>query len=282
MNLSQKLLPVLLIILLSSCSNTKKNLPKPHIKLYALECGDVMVKNAALFSPGIDQDVEKHLTVSCYLIKHPNGIILFDTGLNDAIGKKAIKIYDGNFTLKVLNPLMAQLKDIGVTPESVNYLVLSHFHLDHTGNANNFTNATLLVQKKEYDAAFGKYANKYGYNLLSYEKLKNNKVIKLRGDYDVFKDGSVIIKSTPGHTIGHQSLFVDLIKTGPVVLSGDVYHFAKNRENRLVPIFSYDKKQTLKSMEKLDKFVADNKATLWIGHDYEQNQTIKHSPKFYE
>jgi len=282
MTISQKLLSVILIIFLSSCANPQKNLPKPLIKLYAFNCGDVMVKNVAVFSPGIDQDMPKHLTVSCYLIKHPKGNILFDTGLDDKIGKKGVKLYDGLFEIKVLKPLMAQLKEINVAPESINYLVLSHFHPDHTGNANNFIGATLVVQRKEYNAAFGKYARKYGYKPETYEKLQDSKVIKLRGDYDIFKDGSVIIKSTPGNTIGHQSLFVDLIKTGPIVLSGDVYHFTKNRENRLVPVFSYDKKETLESMEKLDKFIADKKATLWIGHDYEQNQIIKHSPKFYE
>jgi glyoxylase-like metal-dependent hydrolase (beta-lactamase superfamily II) len=139
-----------------------------------------------------------------------------------------------------------------------------------------------LIQQAEYDAAFGEDPTKFGFNPASYEQLDKSKIKVLKGDYDVFGDGKVVIKTAPGHTPGHQVLFVNLDETGPIVLSGDLYHFTKNRVHRRVPSFNFDKEQTLAAMEKIEQFVNDENAQFWIQHDIEQNQTIKHSPEFYQ
>ena len=106
--------------------------------------------------------------------------------------------------------------------------------------------------------------------------------VLLDGDHDVFGDGTVVIKSAPGHTPGHQVLFVDLAETGPLVLSGDLYHFPENRTLKRVPTFNFDEAQTLASMDAVEDFLFESGGTLWIEHDSAANALLNKSPAYYE
>jgi len=277
---------VLAVSIFSACTtkpdkggpaNTIEEVQKPALKVYVFTVGDILVKDISLFNPGVDSGQTKKFTNSAYLIRHEKGDLIWDTGLPDQLAA----LPDGNdgpaFLMKMPKTLASQLKEINVSPEEIEYLAISHMHGDHTGNANLFTNATLLFQQEEYTALFeGEQVAP------NFDSLKNNEAVKLTGDYDVFGDGSVVIKKAPGHTPGHQVLFLDLPKTGPVVLSGDLYHFTKNRELRGVPAFNTDKEQTFQSMDAVEAFIKEKHATLWIQHDLEQNQGLPHSPAFSE
>ena len=268
-------LAVLSTLLLSACSQ------KPPLTLHVFECGQVNVHDISLFSPGVDEGQPKELVGSCYLIQHEKGSMIWDTGLPDALAGNKADAFGGKLTLSVGNTFASQLDAIGIKPDSIEYLGISHFHGDHTGNANLFKNASLFIQKAEYDAAFGENPKQFGFNPDSYSQINIEKIQILNGDHDVFGDGSVIIKTAPGHTPGHQMLLVNLEKEGPIMLSGDLYHFTKNREHKRVPSFNFDKKQTLETMDAIEKFVKESGAQFWIQHDKEQNATIKHSPEFY-
>ncbi|MFY0702056.1 MAG: N-acyl homoserine lactonase family protein [Bermanella sp.] len=265
-------------LLLSACSQNTQ----PKLTLHVFECGNVEVKDISIFSPGVDEGKTKFLTNSCYLIQHEKGNMIWDTGLPDALEGKGGEAFGGKLLLTVTNPLSKQLDEINVNPQQVDFIGISHFHGDHTGNANLFENASLFIQQAEYDAAFGEDPSKFGFNPPSYAQLDKSKIKVLDGDHDVFGDGSVVIKAAPGHTPGHQVLFLNLDETGPVVLSGDLYHFTKNREHKRVPSFNFDKEQTLAAMDVIEQFVDAEGAQFWIQHDKEQNQTIKHSPEFYQ
>ena len=115
-----------------------------------------------------------------------------------------------------------------------------------------------------------------------YEGLRDAKKIILQGDHDVFGDGTVQILTAPGHTPGHQVLFVDLENTGPLVLSGDRYHFRVSREQRYVPQFNHDAPMTLKSMARIERFVDDRQASFWIEHDLAAFEEQKKAPEFYD
>jgi len=157
--------------------------------------------------------------------------------------------------------------------------VLPHA-LDHVGNANMFTAATLYMQQAEYDAAFGPEATTpVRLRAALYEKLRANPVIKLNGDYDVFGDGSVKILSTPGHTPGHQSLLVRHAQ-GPAPWScqGIWWHFRDNFEARRAPSFNFDRDQSLQSIDKVAAILKSERAQLWINHDSAQSATILHAP----
>ena len=256
--------------------------PAP-VRLYAMDCGTIDVSDISVFSPGVDVGKKKTLTDSCYLIVHPKGVLMWDTGLSDEIaGMPAGKQLGDKFHGSLKKTVASQLKEAGVAPDAVTYLGVSHMHFDHIGNVGLFPKATLLMQKEELASAFGPDAAKFGNDPKNYPTLGANPKQELSGDHDVFGDGSVVIKRTPGHTPGHQSLFVKLKKTGNVLLSGDLAHFTKNWENRRVPSFNFDKEMSIKSMNDMAAFIKENKAQLWIQHDLEQNKKLKHVPKFYE
>ena len=262
-------------LLLSACSQS------PSLTLQVFDCGEVDVRDISLFSPGVNVGENKNLVGSCYLIQHPKGNLIWDTGITDSIGDKGVEVFGGKLKLTVSNPLAKQLAAINIKPEDIAFLGISHFHGDHTGNANLFTNSQLFIQQAEYDAAFGDTPEKFGFNPASYSQLNKEKIKIINGDHDIFGDGSVIIKTAPGHTPGHQMLLVNLEKEGPIMLSGDLYHFSKNREHRRVPTFNFDKEQTLETMEHIESFVKESGAQFWIQHDKEQNASIKHSPNIY-
>ena len=265
--------------LLASCSLLQR---APDIRLYVFDCGNILARDVSVFSPGVDEGQAKELTDSCYLIRHPAGDLVWDTGLPDSLGTAGTDAMNGTFHVNVTHPFAQQLEELNVAPASIRYLGISHFHFDHTGNANLFTGATLLIQQEEYDAAFGPDPAKAGFNPASYDKLDRSKIQVLQGDQDVFGDGRVVIKKAVGHTPGHQVLFLDLPDTGPILLSGDLYHFSKNRKFRRVPSFNFNKEQTEHSMEQIEQFVREKGAQIWIQHDREQNQTLRHAPAFYQ
>lgn len=254
-----------------------------HVRVYAMDCGSVDVSDISVFSPGVDKDKKKTLTDSCYLIMHPKGTLMWDTGFSDELAALPDgKVISPLFHARLKKTVAAQLKEIGVAPEAVTYMGLSHMHFDHIGNVGLFPKATLLMQKEEYASAFGPDAAKFGNDIANYPTLKANPVTQLEGDHDVFGDGRVVIKRTLGHTPGHQSLFLKLKKTGNILLSGDMAHFTSNWEHRRVPAFNFDKDRSVTTMNEMDAFMKKNKATLWIQHDLEQNEKIKHAPQYYD
>ena len=281
-NLIRRTVITILLLVLSACA-TERTAPTSALRLYVFNCGQIEVLDISVFQPGIGKGVHKTLTDSCYLVVHPKGTLMWDAGLPDALVQKPEGItFMNTFVLKVTNPLAAQLKEIGYAPETITNLGISHMHGDHVGNVGLFPRAIFLVQKEEYAAAFGSEPGKFGFDPTTYTSLKSNPVKTLEGDYDVFGDGTVVIKRLVGHTPGHQALYLKLAKTGNILLSGDLAHYTDNWENKRVPSFNFNKEQSIKSMEDTEKFLKENHAVLWIQHDLEQNAGIKHAPAFFD
>jgi glyoxylase-like metal-dependent hydrolase (beta-lactamase superfamily II) len=178
--------------------------------------------------------------------------------------------------------LKAQLAEAGYAPADIRYLAVSHYHYDHTGNANEFASATWLVRQAERDAMFSD-APPANVQRATFDALKNSKTVFITSDeYDVFGDGSVVIKWAPGHTPGHQTLFVKLAKTGPVLLSGDLYHYLEEMTLDRVPTFEFDAAQTRRTRTAIDAFLKKNRAQLWIQHGFAENAARKKGPAFYD
>jgi len=250
---------------------------KPGIeRLYILNCGEGVAADISRWSPGVNVGKSMDFVDSCYLIKHAQGWLLWDTGVTDAIsampdGQKPSD--PGATHWKRPKTLVSQLNQLGVKPADIKYVAVSHTHPDHIGNITLFPEAMLLVQKAEYE-----WPDPLGVGRFKPE----HPVTKLEGDKDVFGDGSIVIISTPGHTPGHQSLLVKLPKTGAVLLSGDAVHFKSNWENRRVPSMNVDKDMTTASMQRMADIMAKEKAQLWINHDKAQRDTLKMAPDFYD
>jgi N-acyl homoserine lactone hydrolase len=245
-------------------------------RLYVLDCGTNDGKNQGRWSPGVNEGKPILLGDNCYLIRHAKGMLLWDTGQPDSIAGKpeGVPTAGGEIIARRTKTLAAQLAEIHVKPSDITYVAISHSHGDHIGNIEAFPRSTILMQQAEWDFAFADPAK----SPLSAKQ----KVRKLNGDLDVFGDGSVMILSTPGHTPGHESLLVNLRKTGPVLLSGDAAHFKDNWDNRRVPGGNFNKEQTVASMNRLAGLMTDLHAQLWINHDKPQTDATAHSPKYYQ
>ena len=255
----------------------------PRLRLYVLDCGEAQIPDVSPWSPGFNIGKPVTFSDNCYLIRHGNDWMLWDSGFSDELAASPDgQLGNRGMRMRRTKTLASQLAELRVKPEDIGVVAFSHTHSDHVGNANLFTRATLYIQQAEYDAAFGPEPAKYGFNPALYDKLRASDVVKLNGDKDVFGDATVVILSTPGHTPGHQSLLLRLPKAGTVVLSGDAAHFRENFDQRRVPGFNFNKEQTLASMDRIAQVLLSERAQLWINHDSQQSATIPHAPQFIE
>ncbi|APQ19302.1 MBL fold metallo-hydrolase [Maribacter hydrothermalis] len=274
-----------------SCKENKKEskdssaaieVVKPEVKLYTFDGGTVMVNNLELFSQDTTyQGQTKEFADPFYVISHPKGNLMWDAGLPEgliAMGEPYTEP-SGSFTVSRKDSVVNQLKSIGMSPADIKYIALSHTHFDHSGHANVFKDATWLVQKNEYDFITSEEAQKNNADL--YNAIKELTVTEqLNGEHDVFGDGTVIIKSMPGHTPGHQVLYLDLAETGSVLLTGDLYHLYENRENRGVPIFNFNVEQTLNSMTEFEALAKENNARVIMQHSKEDFNKMPKAPEY--
>jgi N-acyl homoserine lactone hydrolase len=265
--------------------------PPRMLRLYVFDCGVLHNSDMGRFNLTPQDVTTTDMSMDCFLIAHPKGNLIWDTGAipddswtpTGKVTTQHVQLPDGQKRdADVDKTLRGQLAEIGYSPADINFLALSHYHYDHTANANEFAAATWLVRQVERDAMFG---GKFSGSLQpsTFSALQKSKTIIIKTeDYDVFGDGSVVIKSAPGHTQGHQVLYLKLAKTGGVVLSGDLYHYPAEITLKRVPTFEFSQDQTRASRVAIDEFLKKSGAQLWIQHDFVGNAKLKKSPEFYE
>lgn len=250
-------------------------------RLFVFEIGQHHTDDVSRWSPGVDVGRPRDFANHCYLIQHARGLLLWDTGYPDAIAAEPDGLLlPGGVRIRVTRTLADSLASVGVAPAAITHLALSHLHLDHAGNCGRFANATIYLQQEEHDAALGPAPGRLGYDAALVEPLRERRLILLRGDHDVFGDGSVIILATPGHTPGHQSLLVRLPRAGAVLLAGDAAHFRGNWDHRRVPLTNFDRVATLRSLDRLRRLVDDEHALLLLGHDGGDHARLPRPPAF--
>jgi N-acyl homoserine lactone hydrolase len=219
------------------------------LEVDVLDCGTIEVSDLDAFSSAGDYAGETDtFTDSCFLVRHPDGNLLWDLGLPGVLaiaGPQTQQI----FTVSLEQTITEQLADRGMSPDDVDYVSISHSHFDHIGQADQVAGSTWLVSQKELDAMFGEGTEiaQEQQALFSLFAPMEQKVFE--DELDVFGDGSVVIFETPGHTPGHTSLQLMMPETGPVLLTGDLYHRAESRELKRVPRFNSDEAMTVSSME---------------------------------
>jgi len=248
----------------------------PAVRLYALNCGTLEFKDLRLFADTGEYDGQTAtIAVPCFLIRHPKGTLVWDTGLDPKFVQRSDNGARGiRATMEI--SVEKQLQQLNLKPTDITYLAFSHMHLDHTGNANLFTASTWILNRTEMQWA----SQPTGGGPVApdtFSGYQHAKTQLIDGDYDVFGDGTVRILKAPGHTPGHQVLFLTLPKSGKVLLSGDLYHFRRDREQKLVPLFNTNRADTLASFDRIERLVANTKARMIIQHD---PQDFKALPKF--
>jgi N-acyl homoserine lactone hydrolase len=266
------------------------------IKLYAFSSGALTIgkgvlQNFAAMDPPIV------IPVGFYVVKHPKGNVLFDTGNNDKL------IDDKNWWpagLQGLKPAMTpdmaidfQLKKIGLTPDDIKYVVLSHMHLDHGGNAAKFPNSTIVVQKTEIQNAFWPEQGTGGpYVIGDFLPLRApnsnyanaQKMMQLDGDLDLFGDGTIIVKRWVAHTPGSQMMTVKLRNFGLAILTGDNVYFRENVDKSIAPnlVLSYDPAGYYRAYEWIRMMMATQKADYFTAHDPDAFKAMKKAPAYYD
>ncbi len=249
---------------LFTCAAVATSLPAvaqtpPEVTLARLDCGtqvtnDVSVRFTDTFAyPGL----KLPFTFSCYLIKHGNDYMLWDTGHSMSAGAPAPKV-----------SVVDQLAQLNIKPEQIKFIGISHFHADHTGQLPSFPGATVLIGKGDWDGITATPPMP-GANAAAFAHWRTGggKLEALTADKDVFGDGTVVILRTPGHTPGHFSALVRLKDSGNFLMLGDLAHFHENYESNGVPSFNFHRGDTVASLERIKKMAANLKATVIIQHD---------------
>jgi N-acyl homoserine lactone hydrolase len=234
-----------------------------ELSLTRFDCG----KNTTLADVSRFSDVAAfkglnvQFTYSCYLVKHGNDYLVWDTGNPAATGATPAPTAPKS-------SLVEQLAQLHLKPEQINFVGVSHYHGDHVGQVASFPQATLLIGKGDWDALNDAKPNP-AINPANFAHWISGggKVEPVAGDKDVFGDGSVIMLNTPGHTPGHHSLLVKLKDKGNVLITGDLAHFQENYDSNGVPTFNTNRADTLASLDRFKQLAANLHATVIIQHD---------------
>ena len=236
---------------------------RPALEMWRMDCGTIEIGNLDDYSdtfayPGRSMT----FTDSCYLVRNGDRYLLWDTGLPKTL--EGTEEESGTDRMSLNASIVRQLAQLGIEPEQVTFIGISHYHYDHTGQAADFSGATLLVDRADWDvinkredlsANFGPWIG------------GNGSVQTLTYDHDVFGDGTVMMLKAPGHTPGHRSLLVRFKDRGPILLSGDAVHFRENWSRKGVPGFNTSRAETLASIGRLSEIAAQIGATLVIQHE---------------
>ena len=275
----------------SSPSEPGSPQPPHSLRLYVMDCGTLHNSDMGRYHLTKEDVATTDMSVACFLVVHPRGTLVWDVGAvpdsdwkptGSPVNARVVLPDSQEREVTVTKSLKGQLAELGYSPSQITYLALSHYHYDHTANANEFAGSTWLARQVERDAMFGGKPSG-AIQPSSYSALRDGKTVILASDeYDVFGDGTVIMKLAPGHTQGHQVLYLKLAKTGGVVLSGDLYHYPAERTLDRVPTFDFNPDQTRASRVMIEGFLKKTGAQLWIQHDFVGNSKLKKSPSFYE
>ena len=253
------------------------------MKLFIMDAGVVRNPNKGWLTPGRDEGIPITIPISMYLIDHPQGLVVVDVGLNV---KNWPEQFRGDADDDPDHYVDGQIRKLGYDPKNVKYVIMSHYHIDHTGGMTLLPDATFIVRRSELQMAWWPPNRENGGNSLIYPDYKDTRLYKYIEldddvDYDVFGDGTVVCTDTRGHTCGHQSVIVNLPESGRIVLSLDAAPLRENFDDRIKPgIGTWDTDLALKSIDKLRRF-KDEGALVILGHDPGQWETLKKVPDYY-
>ena len=268
------------------------------MRLYVLNTGSLSLGKGALQNLA-PMEPQIRIPVAMFVIKHPKGNVLFDTGNNDKIIKDP-SYWGPNFAaLKPVNTpdisIESQLARIDMKPDDITYVVVSHMHLDHGGNVGKFPNSTLVIQRDEIEYAMfpdepfaGAFIPGDVAELRSGVGEKKPNALPMlileKSDLDIFGDGSIVVKRARGHTKGGQMLVVRLPNTGPVILTGDAAYFRENVTKSIPPniALAYDPAGIMRGYEWIRYMMASEGADFFTSHDPDMFKAYKKAPEYYD
>ena len=248
------------------------------VKIYAMTCG-WMTSDMIMMLAGKEGKIR--FPVPAYLIEHPQGMVLFDTGMHpdcqhDAPGRIGGMADLFTVQLREGEDIGSRLEQLDVDPLRIEYLINSHLHFDHSGGNELVPNAKIIIQEKEWEAGhLPELVKANGYHAADYDH--GHLIQTVRGEHDLFGDGRIVTIPTPGHTPGHQSLKVRL-DSGDIVLTADACYLRETLTNLHLPHLVYDRMEMLNSLLLLRKLQKAG-ARLYYGHDPEFWAQVPQAPR---
>jgi N-acyl homoserine lactone hydrolase len=249
------------------------------MQIYALCCG-YLEFDRSVFFPDNAPGTRMTIPVSSYLLIHPQGRVLFDTGVHcqaitDPIGRLGERRAT-RWTVRSQagDDVVSQLARVGMRPEDITYVINSHFHFDHCGGNEFFPQATFLVQQREMERARG-LDNPY--NPQDFDHPLAYQLVD--GEHDVFGDGQVVLIPTYGHTPGHQSLWVRASKAMQLLFTADACYTQEHMDRDVLPHAVWDAEAMSHSLTTLRNLRDKHGVTLFYGHDPGQWQDIRRAPE---
>lgn len=247
------------------------------VRLHAFECGHLEIPHAFLLEGATGKIT---VPIPSYLIVHPKGRVLFDTGLNLATQTDpesyitSVGMRFNKFYFEPGEEISARLESVEVAPDRVDLIVNSHLHYDHAGGNALLPNADILIQEPEWNHACARPDEDVAYRKIDFQT--GQKVRTIKGEHDLFGDGSVVAFPTHGHTPGHQSLRV---RAGgnEFILCGDACYLRHALDNDHLPGILHDREAALRAFALLRKYEAAG-ARILFGHDPEFWKTIPQAP----
>ena len=244
------------------------------LDMLVFDCGYSDGSFAWLSDEGRFDGESGRLANPCFLIRHPDGTLLWDAGLPGDLADTGPEESD-IATLGVDRRLSDQLAELGIAASDIDYLALSHLHIDHAGQPEAATGAVWLAQVEDARAVALGDAGEHAADITALQDFETQ---SFAGERDVFGDGRVRIIHAPGHTPGHSVLFVDLPVSGPVILSGDLWHRAASREGRTVPAYNSSPERTRISMDRVEALAEATGARIIIQHEVSDYETLPKAP----
>lgn len=254
----------------------------PTVRLYAMDCGHIEFKDMSLFADGDEYaGTAGKMVDPCFLIVHPKGTLLWDTGLGDAIAGKPDGVNDEKNGIHASVPvtLLSQLQQLKLAPADIDFVGLSHLHFDHAGNLAMFPKATWVISPAELAWATATPAP-FGVEPATFAGYREATLRSNAFDDDLFGDGSVRILRAPGHTPGHKVLLLQLQHAGTVILSGDLYHSRANVEHSRVPPINDSRADTMASFDRVSRLLKTHKGRLVVQHDPADFAALPKFPAF--
>lgn len=253
------------------------------MKLFLLSGGQIQMKKG-VFTPGFNDEETIEIPLPVFLIRHPQGNVLFDTGITPEIASDPQKHWGG--MAKVFRPsllpgqhLLDQLQTLGLSPKDIHYVILSHLHMDHAGNNRFFKHAELIVQHDEMQAAKKPENEGRGYYRRDWDHNLRYRI--LHGSLDLFTDGRIVLEPLPGHTAGLQIALLEMPNSGKIVLASDASLMAENLEHAIIPKNVHQIEAYLRSRDRLLALRAQG-ALIVYGHDMRQWNSLKLAPEYYD
>jgi N-acyl homoserine lactone hydrolase len=280
---------MLAAIALGAPAGTAAPAAPKSMRLYVFDCGMLTPNREGVerYHITMAEAGETRMPVPCFLVAHPRGTLLWDTGVIpdetvEAQPQGARANVNPTVAAFVTRTLKSQLSQIGYAPADVTYVAVSHAHIDHTANLNEFAASTWLTPPAERDFMWTE--NNPRVNPSFFTRLKTSPIKLIdKDEYDVFGDGQAIIKAAPGHTPGHQVLILRLTRTGHVMLGGDLYHYPPERVlHRTPPDNEFNVQASAASRVTIEEYLARTKTQIWIQHDFGGNAKLRKSPAYYE